>query len=158
MGAPDVESLDYPRTPETLRPEEPKEFPKQLIINDYPRPSEMPSEYIELLNSVNRISGQTLNLPIENVQTVDDEIYGPIIEIHVIGNARAILNRWPKLIDTFKQFGINMPIFLKWVGKLDVNPEELGNYFGLALAKMGLKLRTKEPIDTTKIVSELRGL
>ncbi|RLE87915.1 MAG: hypothetical protein DRN04_17680 [Thermoprotei archaeon] len=67
-------------------------------------------------------------------------------------NASQALQHWTKILDELHDF--NIPIFIKWTGKLDVSPEKLGTYLGKILAKMNIHLITEKPFDIVKILKE----
>ena len=55
------------------------------------------------------------------------------------------------IIDKMKS---RFPVFVRWTGKNDVSPEELGMYIGTILAKMGISIATKNRIDVVELIRE----
>jgi len=71
-------------------------------------------------------------------------------------DAKPALNLWIELIDFIKVLGINIPVFIRWAGKTNVDPITLGNYFGKALSLMKIKLKTKSPINSIRLIRKFR--
>ena len=69
------------------------------------------------------------------------------------GDARLALRLWLSIAERAHALGV--PVFVKWTGETDVSPEELGEYVGRALARMGVFLSTEEPIDAVELVREV---
>jgi len=56
-------------------------------------------------------------------------------------DARQALDYWLEIADRVRGYGT--PVFVRWTGRVDVEPEEMGIYIGRVLAKMGVFLATK---------------
>ena len=101
-----------------------------------------------------RLSG----LVVLDVRSRVDEFYDLYyVEVTVDSTAKRALRLWVKLIDGLKAIGYNFPVFVRWSRETDVEPEEFGYFVGVALAKMGIKLRSEKCIDGVELVRKIRG-
>jgi len=69
--------------------------------------------------------------------------------------ARQAMEYWLELAGRAGRLGV--PVFVEWTGSNDLEPEEHGAYVGKALARMGVFLRTREPIDVVAALNEAWG-
>jgi len=83
--------------------------------------------------------------------------YGEWAELEVEGSEKNLLPQWVELIKRLKEEGLlTRPIFLKVNGILDAKPEEVGKYWGKAMALMGCFLKGK-PFDGVEVLRNLRN-
>ena len=131
----------------TSRPELPV---SSVVIGESQAP--LPSSTSEIAD---KIGGQIsdilkkLNIPILNFEIKYSSHLGTYILVIIDADAQQALELWLRILDELRS--LEMPIFAMWTGKADISPEEMGNYVGKALAKMGLFLSTTEPIDITEV-------
>ena len=113
---------------------------------------------LKVINDVSKLAKEVFSCPIGEVQLEEDELYGPFIGIEVYGDIGKVLEEWIRLIDVLKAQGIEIQVYPKIMGEINTVPEEFGRLVGKGLAKMGVFLRTKEPIDVMKMLQEERGV
>ena len=104
----------------------------------------------ELLEVVSKVAREVFTCPVGGVRLEEDELYGPFVGIEVHGDVGKVLEEWIRLIDVLKAQGINIQVYPRIMGEISTVPEEFGRLVGKGLAKMGVFLRTKEPIDVTR--------
>jgi len=96
------------------------------------------------------------------------ELGAPVLSVEVRGgegsgyvlvtldcSARQAVEYWLEVAEHARRLGV--PVFVKWTGRSDLKPEELGAYVGRALARMGVFLRTREPFDAVAALKEAWG-
>lgn len=113
------------------------------------RPEQVKTEVIR------NLARQVCSLYIGQVKISLDE---PSVEIEIYGSASAVLHEWLKLIDAFKQIGINIPVYPIIRGENDLTPQRFGVLLGKGMAKMNVSFQTREPIDAVKLLEEEKGL
>jgi hypothetical protein len=80
---------------------------------------------------------------------------GLYVLIELDTDARGALDTWEKLVDQLRGH-IDVPIFVHWTGKLDVDPGELGTRLGKIFAELGVSLFTlTHAIDIIDIIEGL---
>jgi len=106
-------------------------------------------EKIEKLIKKLRIIDKTYHL-----ELLQDEIYGFFVQVMVPLNARDALKLWLDLAPLSRETGI--PIAVKWAGENNVPRKEILKNLGEIMAKMGVFLRAEKPIDSVKLIREMR--
>jgi len=125
----------------------------KLLILRIPSPAE---ELVEVsLRELMFSSLKELGAPVLDVDIRYSEGIGLYALAILDCNARRALDYWLEIVDRVRGYGI--PVFVKWTGRVDVVPEEMGDYIGKVLAKMSVFLATKEPIDVVKVLREEWG-
>jgi len=110
-----------------------------------------------ILDGVFELVTKIFNTVVSSIDFKHDEFYNiDYIEVTLETDAKKAMEIWLKLIDILEKLDYNVKIFVKWNGKLDLDPEELGYYMGKALAKMNLKLKTEKSIDAVRLINEIR--
>ena len=96
-----------------------------------------------------------LGAPVLGVETRYSEGIGLYVLAILDCDARQALDYWLEIVDRVRGYGT--PVFVRWTGRVDVGPEEMGVYIGRVLAKMSVFLATREPIDVVKVLREEWG-
>jgi len=111
----------------------------------------MPLEALKEIES----SLRKLGAPIMGMEPRYSEGIGLYALVTLDCDARRALEYWLRIADEAREYGI--PVFIRWMGSIDVTPEEMGIYIADVLAKMNVFLATEEPVDMVRIIEEEWG-
>lgn len=95
------------------------------------------------------------NAPVLEARLLHDESIGTYLQVTLSCGAREALELWERAAGAARLLGV--PVLIYWTGPTDPPPSELGARLGRILAKMGVFLATKEPIDTLQALKEERA-
>ncbi|RLG77707.1 MAG: hypothetical protein DRO12_01495 [Thermoprotei archaeon] len=125
----------------------------KLLTLRIPSPAEEVVEFS--LRELMLSSLKELGAPVLDVEIRYSEGIGLYALAILDCDARQALDYWLEIVDRVRGYGI--PVFARWTGRVDVEPEEMGVYIGRVLAKMSVFLATREPIDVVKVLREEWG-
>jgi hypothetical protein len=170
--SPNTEIRERQQELQTLEIDTNKDYATYTDETEFQRKYEEKSKLIGVLKDVMMISTVELtefslkkliihilrgtNMPILDVEIFHSENIGLYVLVILDCNARQALEYWLNIVDRTRE--LNIPIFVRWTGEVDVLPEEMGAYIGKILARMSIFLSTKEPIDVIKAIREEWGL
>jgi len=100
---------------------------------------------------------QKLGAPLLHVEIRNDEEVGLYAMVILDCNAKEAMEYWLEIAGQVKMLDTEVPVFVTWTGYNDLKPEEHGAYVGKALARMGVFLKTREPINVVAALKEAWG-
>ncbi len=142
----------------------------EMVTSQKMRLSSTLNQLESLLTTSSKINFSLKHYIVEKIESIVKDIFkdtylnirydytynGPYITVTVKMKASEAIEKWNVLVDRLKELKIHIPVFVNWLDKTNLTPEELGYQIGVILAKMDIGLVTEQSIDVSEIIRVLR--